>query len=112
MQAYRCIIISKSTTKQVTKAYYSGKEYNITSRTPASQEGTKENEKIIDELAARDHSNKISVEKYSVEEICMVAQASRCLRFHIASIRKISKITISVIHLTTKKKTVFLWDLR
>ena len=83
--------MSKSTTEQVKQAYYSGKDDRISSVAPVSQEGNKQNEERIDKLTVWNHSNKVNVEKFTLGDICMVSQTSRCLQFHIASIQKISE---------------------
>ena len=54
--------MSKCTSEQAIKAYYSGEEDKITSEAPESQEGNKQSQESIDELTARDNSNKVSVE--------------------------------------------------
>ena len=98
--------MSKRTAEQATKSYYSGRDDRIASLVSTSQEGNKQNEERIDKLAVLDHSNKASVEKYTVGEICMVAQTRRCLQFHTTSILKISETTLSVIYLTTKERDI------
>ena len=98
--------MSKSTTEQATQVYYSGKDDRIASVVPASQEGNKQDEERIDELTTRDHSNKVSGEKYAVGDMYMVAQINRFLRFHTVSIHKISETALSVIYLTTKERDI------
>ena len=44
--------------------------------------------------------------QYSVGDICMVAQTSKCLQFHTARIQKISVNIVAVMYLSTNEKGI------
>ena len=60
----------------------------------------------MDNNITQDDSSIEKGEQYSVGDICMVAQTSRCLQFHTTRIQTISGNNISVIYLSTNEHDI------
>ena len=54
----------------------------------------------------QDDSSTAHEKQYSMVEICMVAQTSKCLQFHTARIQKISVSTVAVIYISTNEQGI------
>ena len=54
----------------------------------------------------QDDSSTALENQYSVGDICMVIQTSKCLQFHTARIQKISVSTVAVIYLSTNEQSI------
>ena len=71
-----------------------------------------QHETIQNKTASKDNDTQqddslTSLDKqYSVRDICMVAQTSKCLHFHTARIQKISVSTVAVIYISTNEQGI------
>ena len=72
-----------------------GQYETITNRTASKDNDTQQ-----------DDSSTALDEQYSVGDICMVAQTSKCLQFHTALIQKTSVNTVAVMYLSTNEKGI------